>query len=354
MIGEAMTEKLLSVIVPIYNAESYIERCVDSIVDQTYQNLEIILVNDGSADNTLNKLKKYNKDPRVKIIQKKNEGVSLARNTGLDNAHGEYITFVDCDDYLQTDIYKAVMHECSNNDIDLLSFSVNVDYVDDGYKVSRTYEDVSCDKEGIKNIIPSYLSSGLFHIVWNKVYKAEILQKNKIYFLKEATNFEDVEFNYQVFEKINSFKHINHIGYNYIRSKEETLLSKFVKNNDKIFIENNKALISFINKMGLTDSGEMQQYYIEANFMNLENFVINLYKRNNDLSFNKKIDQIKKVIFNDENINIIKKYDPNYLFGKIFKTLCLFRSSYLLGISYGIFTFGKQHFYTIFQLIRKK
>ena len=101
-----LNKPLVSVVVPVYNVEPYLHRCVDSILTQTYQNLEVILVDDGSPDNCSIICDEYAKlDPRIHVIHKENGGVSSARNAALDAARGDYVTFVDSDDYLLSDIY---------------------------------------------------------------------------------------------------------------------------------------------------------------------------------------------------------------------------------------------------------
>ena len=109
----------VSIIVPVYNAEKYLIRCVDSIINQTYKNLEIILINDGSIDNSLEIMKKYKViDNRIIIIDKKNEGVSIARNVGIKSSSGKYICFVDSDDYIENNMIQIL----DNGDIDYCSF----------------------------------------------------------------------------------------------------------------------------------------------------------------------------------------------------------------------------------------
>ena len=108
----------ISVVVAIYNVEKYLEKCIQSIIFQTYKNIEIILVNDGSTDNSLNICKKYkSEDSRIIIINQENQGVSVARNNGIDRASGEYILFVDGDDYLRTDIIEKLLNNADDNDI---------------------------------------------------------------------------------------------------------------------------------------------------------------------------------------------------------------------------------------------
>ena len=114
--------KKISVIVPVYNTEEYIEKCINSITGQTYKNLEIIVVNDGSTDNSLNILKSLqSKDSRIRIINQENKGVSAARNTGLDNTTGEYIAFVDSDDYLEKNMYEKMLKYMGESGADLVS-----------------------------------------------------------------------------------------------------------------------------------------------------------------------------------------------------------------------------------------
>ena len=105
-----MSQKIkVSIIVPVYNVEKYLKRCLDSITNQTLKELEIICINDGSTDNSLKILKQYaHKDKRISIINKQNEGLSVARNTGMEAASGEYIGFVDSDDWIDLDFYKKL------------------------------------------------------------------------------------------------------------------------------------------------------------------------------------------------------------------------------------------------------
>lgn len=113
-------EELISVIIPIYNVEKYLKTCIESVIQQTYKNLEIILVNDGSTDNCLNICNKYKaKDSRIKVINKKNGGLADARNVGLENSTGIYIAFVDSDDFIEKDMYEMLYKELEDNRADI-------------------------------------------------------------------------------------------------------------------------------------------------------------------------------------------------------------------------------------------
>ena len=129
--------KKLSVIVPIYNVEQYLKKCLNSIVNQTYKDLEIILVDDGSPDGCPQLCDEYaSLDNRIKVIHKKNGGLSSARNAGLDIATGDYVTFVDSDDYLETDIYEKVINIFEDHSADIVSMRTQL--VDQKYNVIKS------------------------------------------------------------------------------------------------------------------------------------------------------------------------------------------------------------------------
>ena len=111
----------LSVIVPVYNTEKYLERCIDSIVNQTFKNVEILLINDGSTDNSIEICRRYEKnDERIKLINKQNSGVSETRNIGIENATGEFITFVDSDDEIALNMYEQMIGAANEKDADIV------------------------------------------------------------------------------------------------------------------------------------------------------------------------------------------------------------------------------------------
>lgn len=163
---------MISVIIPIYNARNTIDRCVNSILSQTYKDFELILVNDGSTDDSGERCDLYAKeDARVVVIHTINKGVSSARNTGLDAAKGEWISFVDSDDWAEQDLLATLIHH--SQDIDLIVSSFNNKGGNGQQTILRTK-----DKEGIN----SFLSSNLSLPPWAKLYKNEIIQNKCLRF----------------------------------------------------------------------------------------------------------------------------------------------------------------------------
>ncbi|MBE6677461.1 MAG: glycosyltransferase [Ruminococcaceae bacterium] len=172
--------KKLTVIVAVYNAEKTLARCVDSILSQSYENLEVILVNDGSKDRSLDICKDYqSKDKRVKVIDKENGGISSARNAGLDVAKGDYISFVDSDDYLLPEAYSTMMTKAVETDVDItvcLWNWMNSDGVI--YPLNeeeRAFESavVSGKELLVKHLYASPYHNGVVIAPWNKIIKAE-------------------------------------------------------------------------------------------------------------------------------------------------------------------------------------
>lgn len=192
----------ISVIVPIYNVEKYLSKCIDSIINQTLTNIEIILVNDGSTDNSGKIIDEYaKKDSRIKVIHKKNGGQGSARNAGLDIAKGEYIGFVDSDDWIDSNMYESLYNAAISNNSDIVVCNRKVFDENGNIKGIVTVEEKII--KNIKNNIADYIVNDLLykHTVsaCNKIYKRQILQDNNIYFKGvNEVGSEDALFNYQV------------------------------------------------------------------------------------------------------------------------------------------------------------
>jgi len=176
---------LISVIVPVYNVEPYLRRCLDSIIGQTYPHLEIICVNDGSPDNSLAILEEYAaKDSRIIVISKENGGISSARNAGMDVATGEFLSFVDSDDSLELDCYERCM-EVFEEDVDVISFPYSRIKLDG---TSFTYKQQLHGKR-------TFFEGMIFLQRWsvcNKVFRSKKIQDNNIRFI-EGKIYEDLD-----------------------------------------------------------------------------------------------------------------------------------------------------------------
>lgn len=194
-------QALISVIIPVYNVEKYLHECVDSVINQTYKNLEIILVDDGSTDSSGKICDEYvEKDERVTVIHKKNEGPSKTRNTGLEQAIGKYIYFLDSDDYIAEDAINNLVQTAESNQADLvffdaLSFSDDGAEINQGYTVKGTYE----AKNGYETLAELNKNKDYHCAIYLLLIKRQLLDENKIAFLESAYCSEDMLFTYQVY-----------------------------------------------------------------------------------------------------------------------------------------------------------
>ncbi|MBR2134357.1 MAG: glycosyltransferase family 2 protein [Eubacterium sp.] len=209
--------ELISVIVPVYKVEKYLDRCVESIVNQTYTNLEIILVDDGSPDNCPQKCDTWaQKDSRIKVLHIENNGVANARNTALEIAKGDYLTFVDSDDWVELDFIEILYTNLIdfNADISICDFQINnEDNVGDND--AHIFE----KKEAIKAVAIGGYKAG---VLWNKLYKRNIVSGLK---MPDFACSEDLAFNYFAFEKAKKFVESNAKLYHYFQNSEGTVRS---------------------------------------------------------------------------------------------------------------------------------
>ena len=179
----------ISVIIPVYNVENYLEKCINSIINQTYKDLEIILVDDGSTDSSGKICDDYSKkDDRIIVIHKNNNGVSSARNDGLRKATGDYVVFPDSDDYIDSNMYKDMLEQFKDT-IDLVCCGY---YINDSKKNDKKHEKIINNKLSMEYLMGDDYYKGY---VWNKMYKMQIIKKINLFFNENITICEDLLFN---------------------------------------------------------------------------------------------------------------------------------------------------------------
>lgn len=214
---------LISIIIPAYNIENYIAKCLDSLINQTYKNLEIIVVNDGSSDNTGKIIDAYSsKYENIKAIHKKNAGVSAARNSGIEIANGDYIGFVDGDDTVDEEMFEVLINNAIKYDADIshcgykMVFPSRIDYY---YNTGILVEQDS--ELGLKDLlVGSRVEPGL----WNKIYKKELFKDIKI---DESIKInEDLLVNYYLFKEAKKSIFYDKCFYNYTLRKGSAATSK--------------------------------------------------------------------------------------------------------------------------------
>ena len=237
-------EPNISIIVPIYNAEKYMKKCINSILSQTLKNIEIILVNDGSLDNSANIADEYSRvDRRVRVIHQNNSGPSVARNTGISVARGKYIGFVDSDDYIEKTMYEELFKSADKNNVQvaMCSYIENYTYKNESHIIKANLKPGKIyDKSGIQsNIINTFAKNENygFYSLWNKIYLREWLIKSNLKMDESRDHGEDWWFNINVFSKIDTFIYIDKELYNYIHINSNSLMSKYRENQFELFLD---------------------------------------------------------------------------------------------------------------------
>lgn len=232
-----MNNPLVSVVMPVYNVEKYVEKAINSVLNQTYSNFELILINDGSEDNSLEICKRLaREDSRISIIDKINEGVSKARNDGIEKANGEYILFVDSDDDIKKDMIEILVEKIQKSNSDLVLCGYNYNVMENNRLVS-SLKIFSQEKTILKNnLIKSYTielmtSDLLIHSIWNKLYKMEIIKKFNIRYKEDLDFGEDLFFSLEYIYNIDSLDIVKQCLYNYYQYNTGNNLTSKYRNN---------------------------------------------------------------------------------------------------------------------------
>ena len=288
---------LISAIIPVYNSEEYLEECIKSLINQSLKEIEMIFINDGSRDNSLSILEKYKDiDKRIKIINQTNSGPSNARNNGLKIAKGEYISFIDSDDWIDSEMFKTMYVNAKINNSDVVICDMKMIENENELYIRGIQCDTDVfDKNKIQQTIyTSLLSNSQFNSMANKIYKREILKTNNIKLDAKIFYAEDWLLNMEFFKHCNKATYINRCFYYYRRGHE----SSSSKYKDDTF-----------EKVGLWIYKKRKEY---AENLNLNPYLAtnDLFKvtmhclisefRRNDLKFLEKLNRIKYIINNNE------------------------------------------------------
>lgn len=233
--------KIVSVVIPIYNVEKYIKQCLESIINQTYQNLEIICVDDCGIDNSMNLVKLFaEKDKRIKIIyNEKNLGLGATRNNGINNATGEYIYFIDSDDFIDLNYIEQLVLEIEKNQVSVVCNNKILKYYDNNLNKNKF---IKKEKDFILNTKLNWDDGFLKNMsisAWCKLYNLKFLKENKIYFAENKLIFEDFYFIFLLNTKIKTVSFIYNSTY-YYRQRNDSLIAqkKYQINNcyDSLYI----------------------------------------------------------------------------------------------------------------------
>ena len=331
----------VSVIVPVYNVEKYLRKCLDSIIGQTLKDIEIILVNDGSTDSSLSICEEYaEKDRRITVISKENAGPSHTRNTGLKTAKGEYISFVDSDDYIEENMLVTLYNLgkkssadivfCNNDIVPFDKFECSLYPYPTGKTVyaSEFRKDIDYFKKGVAT-------------VWRKIYRKDFLSLNNIFFDDTAMIHEDTFFTVLCLEKAKIICGTAEILYHYIIRENSLVNTYFLKLLD-VFFNMNKEILESYEKMSHEEFEEYIQKYFYCmkkppykKMTRKEKIKLVRIVRETD-TISRYFTKSDKECINTGNYNLIGKYFFTFYFLKfavlyvLFKYKCYYIFSYFI------------------------
>lgn len=321
-------EIVLSIVCPVYNGEKTVGKLIESLISQEYKEYELIFVNDGSNDNTMTILKKYEKKYKnIIAIDKKHSGVSNTRNVGISHAKGKYITFGDCDDYYSEDFFDKIIPILQKENFELFYFNAFV--TDNGKIVGNMippkYKSVSfIEKKGVQKYLQGEFLHKLGSIPWNKIYLKQIIDENKIKFNENKKSGEDLLFNMNYVSKITNYLYLDEKLYYY---KNDSDLSY-----KTIDLEENKKYFEPLKKICLENHIENEEHFIGLFY--LRKFLRVILNETNNKNYKKGKKNIHKYLKATEIEKTLKQVKFKNLDKKLILAYFLYKSKFYKAVYY--------------------
>lgn len=330
-------ENLISVIVPVYNVENYLGKCVSSILVQSYPNIEVILVDDGSTDDSGALCDTYQQQmPSLKVIHKLNGGLSDARNAGLQVASGEFICFVDSDDWMERDILRDAYDTMVQTQADVVIWGFQKDFVDSTETVKNSVSvsigRATCNREEKRyHALLSQDAMAMVGYAWNKLYRRELIENKQTRFLKGVSLVEDMLFNSAVLSRANKIEFIEQIGTHYIQRERETLGARFYSDFFELKIQACHARENLLYAYG-AQPDEVDNIMGESYFSAIKS-ACRMACRCPTLSWSEKMQYMRELASNHQAKKILRG-GGRYTKDKIFQWLLNSRQYWLLELMY--------------------
>ncbi|MBP1967063.1 glycosyltransferase [Paenibacillus aceris] len=324
-----MSNVKISIIVPMYKSEPFLIKCLDSISLQTLKEIEMILINDGSPDNSGKIADEYAKgDDRIKVVHQPNSGPGASRNRGIEVARGEYIGFVDSDDWVDPSMYEMLYEAARNNNAQVAMCNYIEEYMNPNRSliISHPFKDQDLlDKEMIsEHIITSFATNDNmgYYSLWNKVYKREWLLEQNLTINEERNHGEDWWFNLEIFSKATSVVFTTGEYYHYMHINTNSLMLKYNENQFELFLSGRKHLHHILRASGVDISkykNELDRRFVDECIGCIYKEVLNQPKKNRATAY------IDNILSNSEFNMAIQSYIPKSKMKKLLIILLKFR-----------------------------
>lgn len=309
----------VSVIIPVYNKERYLDKSINSILNQTYKNFELIIINDGSTDNSFQICNRFEKaDKRIKVIDIENNGVSNARNIGLKEASGEYIQFIDADDYIEKNMLEKMISIVAeyNPDIIINAIQMVTEKKENINRINPVFYGMTDINKVMENFAGIQKSTGIYGYVHNKFIKKSIIDNNNLMFDKDIWLAEDLDFCLDLYKCISSIYFCEEAYYYYLQEAEN---SSTTSNKKHDYLQQAKIILK---------EKEMLDYKNALNKKNLDivnsvitGFIISYIHQKFDYNYDQFIKDLDVIIENDQFMSSIDFNSNSKFTNKIMKLL---------------------------------
>lgn len=337
-----MNQPLVSIIMPVFGVEKYIAKAIESVQSQSYSNWELVIVNDGTRDNSRHIAECYaESDSRITIVDKENGGLSDARNFGLQYIHGNYLHFFDSDDFIDADFYDKVVNFMESYNFDFVITGYTTDYYDEnnnmfGQKKSAP-ETGAYSAKFIKDNIARYQK--FLDFAWNKFYLASFILDNNLMFKKGLSLIEDAEFMNHVFEDSLNFSFMNFAGYHYCQHNRKSLSNTFSPNTIALCAERIDIVKEKLHILGMGDD-TIKATLPETAFYQYKFIFYMLFNS----SESDKTNIIRKALDNRQLHDCAIRYKTSSLFDTLVLFSIKYRTPWIVNLIYRLKLFIKRVF----------
>ena len=355
-----MNSYKVSIIVPIYNVASKIQKGLDSLVTQTYKNIEILLINDGSKDDSLTVCQSFaDKDKRIYVFDKENSGAGETRNLGLDHATGDFVMFMDADDWYESKMVEYML-SLINSDDKLDSVCCGRFFerqLNDGSTSTSLEKAINIPNENfIFDDVTGYIAcleaSRRFPYLWDKIYRREIIECHHIRFEKQFVTGQDNDFNMKYLRFIRKGMITNEYLYHYVKDGVGSLCAKYKKDLYHMVCELNRRKYVLFNELGMFENQEYYKIFANSYISYLHTCIPNMFRKNANISLKEKHRLIQN-IFEDVNIKkFLPYYQTDQKIRKIFKWLLKTNSPWFAIIVYSFLFYIRNHSEYYYQLLK--
>lgn len=330
MTGESAMQPKVTIIIPAFNAQQYIERLLDSILNQTYRNLRVIVVDDGSKDNTPAILRKTaQRDERLTVLSVPNGGPALARNRALDvlPQDTEYIMFSDADDVLRPDMIEKAVESARGADLALLGFRI---LNSDGSESLYFEPEQHLTKSTAGTALGRLYKANLLNQVWAKLFRASLIQDNGIRFPDYRWG-EDRLFIFDCLERAESVAVVPDCGYCYIMHPGESLITRYYDRKPEVCLKADERMESLCSRFAVTDDADFRYMFVKSIF----SCMTTLFSEKCGLERKEKREVIRKIIENER----VQARSRDTFGGAAVKALCAVMHTKSVGLNYAAFRF---------------